>query len=169
MSRVSFPTRMILAVSIAGLSLLSLPTAGRAGLNPDFRIVLHAKQSSFEACNGYLPVDCTNMQPTVNVQAAPVVVFVLLHNHVQAQGIQTAFSWTGWSHTFAEWMCGLLCDPKGCEFFPPGATGGTVSGGFANCITGPSLKIIGTMAFPPVHSPGFVDFPRGYLRHRLQR
>lgn len=34
-----------------------------AGANPDFRIVLHAKPSSFEPCNGYLPVDCATLHP----------------------------------------------------------------------------------------------------------
>jgi hypothetical protein len=144
---------MISAVPFAALILLSSPMEGRAGLNPDFRIVLHAKQSLFEPCNGYLPLDCTNNPPTVNVQPAPVTVFVLLANYVEASAIETAFSWTGWSHTFSNWECGLMCDPGACNFFPPGAMGGTVSGSFPNCVTSPNMKLIGTMAFVPAGNP----------------
>ena len=89
----------ILMVAIA----LGVCAAGRvnAGTNPDFRIVLHAKPSSFEPCNGYLPVDCISNPPTVNLPStAPIAVFVLLFNYTAASGIQTAFQWPGWSPTF---------------------------------------------------------------------
>ena len=150
MSRVSSLVRvaslLLVAVFIPGL----FPMTAQAGLNPDFRIVLHAKQSSFEPCNGYLPVDCTSVQPTVNVQSAPITVFVLLANYQQASGIETAFSWSGWVQTFSIWDCsGIICDPGPCNFFPPGASGGTVAGTFPDCVNGPALKVIGTMSFVP--------------------
>ena len=152
MSRVSSLIRVTSLLLVAACFTGSLPMAAQAGLNPDFRLVLHAKQSSFEPCNGYLPVDCANVQPTVNVQPAPITVFVLLANHQQASGFETAFSWHGWSHTFANWNCSFICDPGPCNF-PPGASGGTIAGTFFSCVSGPALQVIGTMSFLPAGNP----------------
>src|SRR6188474_518504 len=63
-------TILILAVTL-GVGAVDVS----AGTNPNFRIVLHAKQSSFEPCNGYLPLDCIANPPTVNVPATPIAVF----------------------------------------------------------------------------------------------
>jgi hypothetical protein len=127
-----------------------------AGQNPDFRFVLHAKQSSFEPCDGYLPVDCTSVQPTVNVPAAPIAVFLLLANHQAASGIQTAFDWSGWVLTFAVWedCLDIHCQFAPCWPNPPGPDH-TISGTF-NCVNGPALKVIGRMHFVPAGNPGCI-------------
>lgn len=159
--------RRLCTIFIVALA-LAVCAAGRvtAGTNPDFRIVLHAKPSSFETCNGYLPLDCIANPPTVNVPATPIAVFVLLFNHTAASGIQTAFTFGGWNPTFFLWDCGLI----GCDFapydpppFPPiVVVAGDFTGG---CVTGPALKVLGRMFFVPTSggciSQVIPDLPNG--------
>lgn len=146
----------ILMVAIA----LGVCAAGRvnAGTNPDFRIVLHAKPSSFEPCNGYLPVDCISNPPTVNLPStAPIAVFVLLFNYTAASGIQTAFQWPGWSPTFFLWDCLLACDFAPCST-TMGPNAGLLEGDFiAGCVTAPALLMIGRMHFVPAGSAGCIS------------
>jgi hypothetical protein len=157
-------TILILAVTL-GVGAVDVS----AGTNPNFRIVLHAKQSSFEPCNGYLPVNCVDVPPTVNLpSAAPTAVFVLLFNYTAASGIQTGFEWPGWSLTFSLWDCGILnCDFAPCNYpNPPGPMEGILEGDFIGCVTGPALKVIGRMHFVPAGSPGCIsqfipDLPNG--------
>ena len=89
------------------LMALCITTTAFGGANPQVTLPLHAKASSFEACNGYLPVDCTPANPpTVNIPAAaPIAVFLFFNNYNNVAGVQTAFEWPGWSLTFGLWDC----------------------------------------------------------------
>ncbi|HWN83472.1 MAG TPA: hypothetical protein VNL97_03765 [Solirubrobacterales bacterium] len=144
-------------ILILAFTLVALATSRiEAGANPDFRIVLHAKQTSFENCNGYLPVDCVNVQPTVNVQAAPLGVFVLIYNYEAASGLQTALQWTGWSRTFSIWDCLQMCDPGPCPppINPPGTE--IIAVAFTGCVTGPALVSVGRIFFVPAGNAGCI-------------
>ena len=139
-----------------------------AGVNPDFRIVLHAKLSSFEPCNGYLPVDCSSNSPAVNLPfAGPIAVFVFLFNYQAASGIQTGFEFPGWVRTFFLWDCGVLsCDFAPCDT-QVGGVAYVVEGDFLNgCITAPAFAVLGRMHFVPAGQPGCIsqfipDTPNG--------
>ena len=140
----------------SALSLLATPLlAGfaSAGLNPHFTIPLHYKVSSFEACDGFLPVDCAGTRPTVTAMAGePAAVYVLVHNYAAFVGIQTAFEWDrSWNLLYGLWDChqgGL----DGLEPVDPGGpTYGSLNKVFV-CINGPALAVIGRMFFVGVES-----------------
>lgn len=146
--------RSTLAVaSLVSVLYLGSPTEAAAGANPDFRIVLHAKSSSFEPCSGYLPVDCLNTMPTVNVPAAPLAVFVLLYNVNQGSGLQTGLQWPGWSMTFALWDCLPICDFPPC----PGLDHQGVINLDFPCVTTPGLHAFGRFFLVPAGNPGCVS------------
>src|SRR5688572_13501738 len=90
-------SKMRNASVVMALMALCVSTSAFAGRNPNITLPLHAKASSFEPCNGYLPVDCTGekgspTRPTVNIPAAaPTAVFLLANNHTDLAGVQTAF------------------------------------------------------------------------------
>jgi len=118
-----------------------------AGGNPNFTLPLHAKVTQgFEPCDGYLPVDCLGVHPTIEVQSGQsVAVFLLVANAPQLTGVQTAFDIDPtWVATDAIWDC------RGLYAFAPhppyGPTAGTIAVGF-NCITGGELLPIGRMFF----------------------
>jgi hypothetical protein len=147
----SYHLRPLCTILLSAVTLgVGAVTQVTAGTNPDFRIVLHAKPSSFETCNGYLPLDCIGNPPTVNVPATPIAVFVLLFNYTAASGIQTAFTFGGWNPTFFLWDCGLIgCDFAPCDPppFPPVVV---VAGDFiGGCLNGPALRVLGRMFFVP--------------------
>ena len=126
-------------------------SAADAGLNPYFTIPLHYKVSSFEVCDGFLPVDCATTRPTVTAVAGqPAAVFVMIHNHVVVSGIQTAFEWSPWNLVFSLWDCqpGQL---DGGPVNPGGPVAGTLSTAFS-CVTGPELMVVGRMFFTGVDS-----------------
>ena len=122
-------------------------TTAFAGHNPFVTLPLHAKASTFEPCNGYLPVDCRTTPPTVNIYPGPTTVFLLVMNYNDISGVQTAFEVDpGWTFTFGLWDCqpGQL---NAVTPAPPfGATAGTITTAF-NCLNGPALGVIGRMFF----------------------
>jgi hypothetical protein len=140
----------------SALSLLAMPLlAGiaSAGLNPHFTIPLHAKSSSFEGCDGYLPVDCDGTRPTVTAIAGePTVVYVMVHNYAALLGIQTAFEWDpSWNLLFGLWDC----QPGSLDGSEPQNPGGPIAGFLQKafvCATGPALAVVGRMFFVGVES-----------------
>jgi hypothetical protein len=132
------------------LMALCLTTTAFAGQNPNVTLPLHAKPSTFEPCNGYLPVDCLGNRPTVNIPApaVPIAVFLLVNNYNAIAGVQTAFDWPGWALAFGLWDCqgGQLSAVTPTN--PGGATAGSITTAF-NCLNGPALAVIGRMMFQP--------------------
>jgi hypothetical protein len=60
---------------------LVISTPAVAGENPHFTIPLHAKISSSELCSGYLPINCADELPTVNVPPnTTITVFAFVYN-----------------------------------------------------------------------------------------
>ena len=94
--------------------------------------------------------------PTVNVQAAPLGVFVLIYNYEAASGLQTALQWTGWSRTFSIWDCLQMCDPGPCPppINPPGTE--IIAVAFTGCVTGPALVSVGRIFFVPAGNAGCI-------------
>ena len=63
----------------------------RAGENPHFTIPMHVKAAPFEPCDGYLPVNCLDMRPTVEVATGQqVTIFVFVMNYSKLAGVHTA-------------------------------------------------------------------------------
>src|SRR3990172_8487370 len=90
---------LLLPRATLAVALLAMFAASAfAGMNPHVSLPLHAKASSFEPCNGYLPVDCQNNQPVVNINPGPAAIFLFVMNYNLVAGVQTAFqpdpSWT---------------------------------------------------------------------------
>jgi hypothetical protein len=144
--------RWLCALPLLG-PLLLLAGDTHAGLNPHFTIPLHAKSSSFEVCDGYLPVDCVSTRPTVNAIAGePTVVYVMLHNFVAIGGIQTAFEWDpSWNLVYGLWDC----QPGSFDGSDPQNPGGPIAGVLSKafvCVTGPALAVVGRMFFVGVES-----------------
>jgi hypothetical protein len=135
---------------------LCIGSTAFAGLNPEITLPLHGKASSFEPCTGYLPTDCEGVRPVVNVQAAPVAVFLLAYNHTNLAGVQTAFEWPGWSLTFGLWDCqpGQLNAVTPAN--PGGPTAGSITTAF-NCINGGALSPIGRIFLVPAGNPGCIS------------
>jgi len=158
------------------LMALCLSTTAFGGQNPLVTFPLHAKSgSTFEACNGYLPVDCTGLigsptRPTVNIPAAgaPVAVFLMANNHTALAGAQTAFEWPGWALAFSLWSeCqgGQVTGTQPAN--PGGPTNGTIATAF-NCVNSPALQVIGRMFFQPAGAIGCISqvestFPGGIV------
>jgi hypothetical protein len=133
---------------VASLATLVGAPDAFAGANPNFTLPLHAKVSQFEPCDGYLPVDCLGIRPTVQVESGqPVAVFLLVANYTQLAGLQTAFEVDPrWSYLFGLWFC----TPSYSDLHPVppfGPTAGTVTCGFINCVTSGELLPIGRMHF----------------------
>src|SRR6188474_1926776 len=80
---------------LAWLAIAMTAAAGTAlaGGNPNFTLPLHAKVTQgYEPCEGYLPVDCLSVHPTVEVQSGQsVAIFLLVANAPELTGVQTAF------------------------------------------------------------------------------
>jgi hypothetical protein len=152
------------------LMALCITTTAFGGANPQVTLPLHAKASTFEPCNGYLPVDCSGdpgapTRPTVNVAAAPIAVFLFINNYNNVAGVQTAFDWPGWSLTFGLWDCqgGQLSAVTPVN--PGGPTAGSITTAF-NCVNGPALAVVGRIHLVPAGAPGCVSqvqstFPGG--------
>ena len=116
-----------------------------AGENPSFTLPLHIAASTYQPCNGYLPIDCTSNHPTVNLSGGgPVAVFIFVANYQRISYLQVGLEWDpSWSHSF-----GLFdCQPGQLEgFFPDSPT--TASGVTAfSCVNGPALAVMGRMFF----------------------
>ena len=135
------------AALLAVLIATATAAAAVGGQNPQVTLPLHAKASSFEPCNGYLPVDCRTNLPTVNISAGPAAIFLFVMNHSAVAGVQTAFRPDpSWTFTFGLWDCqpGQL---NAVTPAPPfGPTAGTITTAF-NCLSGPALGVIGRMFF----------------------
>ncbi len=132
---------------VAGLLATCVATAASAGLNPNFTLPLHAKASSFEPCDGYLPVDCVNHLPVVNIAPGPTAVFLFVMNYAEVAGVQTAFQPDGsWIFLFGLWDCqpGQLNAVMPAPPFGP--TAGSIATAF-NCLAGPQLAVVGRMFF----------------------
>lgn len=132
----------------AAIALSLTPAEVRAGANPTFVLPLHAKVSASEACDGYLPLDCRGIRPTVTVPAATdVVAFLLLWNHCEVVGVQTAFAWDqGWEYLGSSWGCRQNQISVVVPHSPGGATAGTIATAF-DCVTGPELAVVGLLRF----------------------
>ena len=137
--------RLALGVSIW---MVTATSSAFAGANPNFTLPLHAKVSSFEQCNGYLPVDCMGVHPTVSVQSGqPVAVFLFVANYSQLAGIQTAFEVDpSWTYSFGLWDC-LSGEIADISPLPPfGPTNGSLVSAF-NCVSSGELVSLGRMFF----------------------
>ena len=123
-------------------------TAAVAGLNPNFTLPLHAKVSSIEPCDGYLPVDCRTVLPNVSAPAGgPVAVFLFVSNYAELSGVQTAFQVDGsWIFLFGLWDCQPVQLNARTPAPPFGPTAGSIAIAF-NCLPGPLLAVIGRMFF----------------------
>ncbi len=133
---------------VMALMALLLATTAFAGQNPEVTLPLHAKTSSFEPCQGYLPVDCRANQPNVEVlPGAPVAIFLFVMNYNSVAGVQTAFQ-TNWSLIFGLWDCQPGQLNAVTPVAPFGPTAGTITTAF-NCLNGPALGVIGRMFFSP--------------------
>jgi len=118
-----------------------------AGGNPDFTLPLHAKLSAFEPCNGYLPVDCAGVRPTVQIESGQdVAVFLLVANAPDLGAVQTAFEVDpSWVFYYGLWDCapGLYPTSPG----PPwGPTVGSIARSF-DCLTRGALVPVGRMFY----------------------
>ncbi len=137
------PRLAVLAILFAAC----VGTPAFAGMNPTVTLPLHAKASSFEPCNGYLPVDCRTNYPVVNINPGPAAIFLFVMNYNLVAGVQTAFlPDPSWTFTFGLWDCQpgqLNAVTPGPPFGP---TAGTITTAF-NCLTGPTLGVIGRMFF----------------------
>src|SRR3990172_11743375 len=130
------------SVAMALMALCLCRTAF-GGPNAQFTLPLHVKPSGFEACQGYLPVDCMGTRPTTQVGAGPAAIFLFVNNHQQIAAVQTAFEWTpGWNLNFGLWDCqpGQLFAHQVEN--PGGPTAGTIATAF-NCLNSPALAVIG--------------------------
>jgi hypothetical protein len=129
------------------LVVVCLATTAFAGHNPTVTLPLHGKASSFEQCNGYLPVDCTTTMPLTTVNPGPTAIFLLIYNYNDVAGVQTAFQPdASWAFTFGLWDCqpGQL---NAVTPAPPwGGTAGSIVTAF-NCLQGGALGVIGRMHF----------------------
>jgi hypothetical protein len=165
------PSFMAAPVTIAVVFLVCALSLGQpsdvvAGANPDFRIMLHAKMSGFEPCNGFLPLDCFMNPPTVNLPSVgPVAVFVMVHVFNELSGIQTGLQFPGWQVTYALLDCQLtICDPNPCQPIPD--PNGIIIDVDFNCDTLPGLAVIGRVFLVPAGNPGCIsqwtpDLPNG--------
>ncbi len=118
-----------------------------AGANPSFTLPLHAKASQFEPCNGYLPVDCLDNRPTVNVAEGPVAVYLMIMNYCCVSVVQTAFDVDPeWTFVFGLWDCQQGLGPEFPPHPPFGPTSGTMIYAFS-CVTTGVLLPIGRMFF----------------------
>jgi hypothetical protein len=122
-------------------------TVFAGGANPNFTLPLHAKVTQvFEPCDGYLPVDCLGVHPTVEVQSGQAVaVFLLVANAPELTGVQTAFDIDPtWTFVSDAWDCrGRYAFVPVSPFYP---NSNTLAVTF-NCITGGELLPIGRMFF----------------------
>ncbi len=126
---------------------LCLTTTAFAGQNPNVTLPMHGKTSTFEACDGYLPVDCLSNRPTVNLPAGPITVFLFVMNYDCVAGVQTAFQPAAtWTFGFGLWDCqpGQLSAVTPAAPFGP--TSGTITTAF-NFLNGPALGVVGRMVF----------------------
>jgi hypothetical protein len=138
-----------LALSSLFCALAATPPA-QAGDNPHFTIPLHAKASQFEQCTGYLPVNCLDVRPTVEIPSGQqVTVFVLVRNYTMLAGVQTAFEVDpSWTYFFSLWRCqpGGGPGPPTSPVPPFGPIYGQATAVF-ECVTGGELLAIGQMYF----------------------
>ena len=136
------------ALSAATLVALGHATIVVAGANPYFTLPLHAKPSSFESCQGYLPVDCRNVFPTVDVNPGPTVVFLFVMNHSAVSQVVTAFEPDpGWTFAFGLWDCQPGPVPIVVPAPPFGPIAGTIQLTFFDCLDTGALAVLGRMAF----------------------
>jgi hypothetical protein len=128
-------------------SISSAVSTAFAGANPNFTLPLHAKVSYFEPCDGYLPVDCLDVRPTIQVETGQTVtVFLLVANHTQLGGVQTAFEVDpSWIFIYGLWECAPGLYPTAPS--PPfGPTSGSIGRAF-DCVTRGGLVPVGRLVF----------------------
>lgn len=131
----------------ATLVALCHATIAVAGANPYFTLPLHAKASSYELCTGYLPVDCRNVHPTVNVPSGPTVIFLFVMNYGRVAGVQTAFAPDpNWIFLFGLWDCQPGPLPIVVPTPPFGPGPGTIHLTF-DCLDTGALAVLGRMSF----------------------
>ena len=118
-------------------------TSADAGENPNFTIPLHAKVSSPELCSGYLPVNCSDILPTVSVPAnTTVTVFVFVFNFERILGLSVAFDCGEWMFLGGAWDC------QPGQLTPEGIGCRSIATGFQGCgLMGPGLAVIGRMVY----------------------
>jgi hypothetical protein len=132
--------------------MLAASSIALAGNNPQVTFPLHAKASSFEACTGLAPVDCTGeigsaTRPTVNVSPGAVAVFMTVMNYTGLLGVQTAFENGGnWVFAFGLWDCQVGQLNAVTPAPPFGPTAGSITTAF-NCVTSGVLVPIGRLHF----------------------
>lgn len=123
-----------------------LPALASAGDNPQFTLPLHAKLAASAPCNGYLPVNCLNVPPTVNVPGSTdLVVYLFVSNYYRITGVQTAFAWDpAWTFTGGQWDCRPGQVNAVVPADPGGPTAGTITTAFS-CVIGPAIAPIGML------------------------
>jgi len=122
-----------------------------AGQNPEFTLPLHYAASLFQPCDGYQPVDCRGIRPTVAATPGqPACIFLLLHNYNAVFVIQTAFEWGSWNLAYSLFECQLNGPgPPTSPCNPGGPIYGAITLGLDPLI-GPELAVIGRLFFTPV-------------------
>ena len=118
-----------------------------AGANPQFTLPIHVSPAVYLPCDGYLPVDCLGVRPTVQVESGQqVAIFLMMANHTQVWGVQTAFEVDpSWVFYFGLWECHGSYEMSPTPPFGP--TAGTIVLAFDNCVTSGALIPIGRMFF----------------------
>jgi hypothetical protein len=133
--------KLVVVGYVASLLSFAAHRPVEGGVNPNFTIPMHAKPSSFEICDGYLPVDCVAVEPVVNVpQHTLIAVFVFVSNYNGITYLQLGFQWPAdWTWVFGLWDC----QPGLSKMWPDGLTHIGGSYAFNHCLEGPALTILG--------------------------
>jgi hypothetical protein len=128
-----------LALIMATVALLASSGTAIADTNDVATFVMHAVVTDFGPC----AIDDPCPDPTVTVSAGDVfAAYLVVRNHEQVAGVQTAFDWGGSSFWFGLWDC----QSNQVNGTVPGSVGGPTDGTIAtafDCITGPESAVIG--------------------------
>ena len=126
-----------------------------AGDNPAFTLPMHVAYGFFSDCSGYLPVDCLENRPTVNIFGnVNASVFLSVANYQNLTGVQAAIQWSSpsWHLVFGIFDC---LPGQRLKFKP---SGNTASGAtLFDCVKGPALAVFAMMFFQ-VGGSGCVQF-----------
>jgi hypothetical protein len=110
-------------------------------LNAETTFVLHAIESSFGPCS----IDDPCPGATVDVAiGTTIAAYLVVANHDDLVGLQTAFDWGDWTFLFGLWDC-QENQVNGTTPAPPGGpTAGTIATVF-DCVTGGGSIVVGRL------------------------
>ncbi len=131
--------RMMVAIALVGLICLSPNVLA----NTETTLLMHAVETSFGSC--VIDDPCDPGPPYVDVNlGSTIAAYLLVRNHAEVAGVQTAFEWGQWAFLFGLWNCQVTQVLGVVPASPGGATAGTIATAF-NGITGPGTAVIGRM------------------------